>query len=857
MQGMTDELSDVNSKIGAKPSRRNWLSFWGLLTLQTQNAFNDKAAQFLLIPVGAWLVLTGASVPGADKIEYILASVIVLPFILFSPFAGWLSDRFSKTSVVRAASILQLLVLVWVSVCIYYQQLWLAVLGFFMLSVQSVILSPAKKGLVKELVGHEKLGFASGLLEITVILAICAGQIITGFWFTARLGKTENGWEAALTPLLILTVASLVALCMSLLIQKTPAQGQRKFKLSILTEHFGQLRELLSERPLRLSAFGVAFFWGYAGFLNLAAIAIPKYLTGGGGNFALDSAVLMSAASLGIITGGAMASFICRKKIELGLVPLGGFVMVVGSLALALTPLDSVWLRLWLFVAGVGGALFLVPLNANIQDLCPPEKRGRILAGLGLLDCLFGLVAVLLQLGLMVMKVSFAYQFIGLSLICIFATQYSARLLPQHLLSFLVLSLFKVFYGVRGMNAERIPPEGGVLLTSNHVSYMDAFILSAASPRKIRFLIFDGYFKHPLIGQFVRFFDTVPISKTRAKEALEVAAEALEQGHLVCIFPEGQLTRSGGMNEFKRGFEMIAKKASCPVLPTAMDGLWGSIFSFERGRFIYKIPYTIRYGLTVNFGKLIPPEQLKAGSVRAAVSALRVEAFAARKVLENPLSILDREVMLLSAKPAIMDNYQQSVIGLRNEDLKLQKQLVANALQMGDVNAIIRGDTVMVEWTALESCRDIIAITFAQYYNLKLILVDSSISKDELLQLSHQYEVDKYIGGNALAAVCVEAGNELSCYNVSPDAVAEKGTLPCLLHEGRVISMSMPHPVAETATKQHQDGYRKGTWGRLLPGFQVKSEDGCVRISGVSINEDKDLKIDAKGVDLDGFIVQL
>lgn len=853
---MTSGTNDVTPETGDEPTRRNWLSFWSLLVLQTQNAFNDKAAQFLLIPIGAWLVFINADVPGTGKIEYILAAVIVLPFILFSPLSGWFSDRFSKTKIVRAASILQLIVLVWIAGCIYYHLLWAAVLGFFVLSMQSVLLSPAKRGLVKELVGHEKLGMASGLLEISVILAICAGQIVTGVWFSARLNESGNGWEAGFFPLLVLTGASVLALCVAFTIEKVPAQGQRKFHLGILTEHFGQLKELLEERSMRLSAMGAAFFWGYAGYLNLAAIGIAKNLTGGGDNFALDSAMLMFAASLGVIVGGIIASLICRKGIELGLVPLGGLVMVIGSLALAVTPEHSHWLKFWLVIAGAGGALLLVPLNANIQDLCAPEKRGRILAGLGLLDCLFGLIAVIIQLVLVWLDVPFSWQFAGLAVVCFFATQYSAKLLPQHVVRLLVLGIFKMFYRVRAMNVDRIPSEGGVLMTPNHVSYMDAFILSTASPRKVRFLMFDGYFKRPWIGKFVKLFDTVPISQTRAKEALKVAAEALEQGYLVCIFPEGQLTRSGGMNEFKRGFEMIAKKAKCPVLPAAMDGLWGSIFSFERGKFIYKLPYRVRYGVTVNFGEIIPPEEIKADRVRAAVSELRADAFAQRRVLENPMSILGKEPMVLAAEPCITDSYQERVIALREADACLQKRLVANALQIGDVNGIGRGKTVLMEWTGLASCRDVIAIAFAQYFQLKLILVDSSISSDEVMQLTQQYEVDEYIGGSALADACVKAGMSRVCYDVSEQAVGKSDTLPCLVVDGRVISMSMPHPDAQTATNQHQEGYREGTWGRLLPGYQVRSAENSIIVSGVSLEEDEGLKIDDVQVDLQGFIEQ-
>ncbi|MBT8044146.1 MAG: MFS transporter, partial [Verrucomicrobiae bacterium] len=496
------------------PPRRNWVSFWSLLVLQTQNAFNDKAAQFILIPMGAWLFKERIPIAGLESmkyIEYILAIVIVSPFILFSPIAGWLSDRFSKTNVIRGASILQLVVLVWITVSIYHQQVWLAIAGFFMLSVQSVLLSPGKRGIVKELIGHERLGFASGMMEITVVLAICAGQIITGFWYTGRLNQGLDGWDAAMFPLMVFTVASVAALVVSFVIQRVPVQGHRKFHAAILVEHFGQLGELLKHRGLKLSAAGAAFFWGYAGYLNLAAINIAKQVTSGGNEFAVESALLMLAASLGIFAGGAIASILCRKHIELGLVPLGGFVMVAGTLALAFTPMDSHWLKAWFVIAGAGGALLLVPLNANLQDLCPPNKRGKILAGLNLLDCMAGLFAALIQLGLVALDVDFKWQFIGLAVCCIWVTNYAARLLPQHFIRLMCLSLFRMFYRVRSINHINIPKQGGVLLTPNHATYIDAFILSCACPRPIRFLMFSGYFKHPLVGRFVRLFNTVPI----------------------------------------------------------------------------------------------------------------------------------------------------------------------------------------------------------------------------------------------------------------------------------------------------------------------------------------------------------
>lgn len=421
-----------------KPTRRNWVSFYSLFVLQTQNAFNDKAAQFLLIPLGGLLVST-SSIPSASGLEYVLGALIVLPFILFAPIAGWLSDRFSKTSVIRSAIFLQFAVFLCILCAVYYQNLWLAVFGFFLLSVESVILSPAKRGIVKELVGHDRLGFASGVLEMSVVLAVCIGQVLSSWWFDINLielerekpGDLSNGWTAAFVPLLIITAATIPTILLSYGIEKKPAMGKRNFELKILWEHFSQLKDLCEDRRIRLSSVGIAFFWGFAGFLNLAAIQMGKDTSGGGLGFGTDIAWLMFAASGGIAAGGFISSIICRRNIQLGLVPIGGLMMACGSIALAMTPIESSWIKLWIAIAGAGGATLLVPLNAFLQDLCPPEKRGRIIAGLNLLDCISGLLAVVTQ-GLMAkFDLPHSLQFTLLALVSLVATGYSVRLVPK------------------------------------------------------------------------------------------------------------------------------------------------------------------------------------------------------------------------------------------------------------------------------------------------------------------------------------------------------------------------------------------------------------------------------------------
>ena len=420
-------------------TRRNWASFYSLLILQTQNAFNDKAAQFLLIPLGGILV-SSSKIPEASGLEYILGALIVLPFILFAPIAGWLSDRYSKTNVIRGAIFLQFSVFLSILLAVYYQNLWLAVFGFFLLSVESVILSPAKRGIVKELVGHNRLGFASGILEMSVVLAVCVGQVLSSWWFDVNLlslerespGNSSNGWDAAFMPLLIITAATIPTILLAYGIEKKPAMGKRSFETKILWEHFSQLKDLWEDRRIRLSSVGIAFFWGFAGFLNLAAIQMGKDTSGGGVGFGTDIAWLMFAASGGIAGGGIISSIVCRKNIQLGLVPIGGLLMACGSVALAMTPIESSWIKLWIAIAGAGGATLLVPLNAYLHDVCPPQKRGRIIAGLNLLDCISGLLAVVIQ-GLMAkFDLPHSLQFTVLAVISLVATGYAAKLVPKH-----------------------------------------------------------------------------------------------------------------------------------------------------------------------------------------------------------------------------------------------------------------------------------------------------------------------------------------------------------------------------------------------------------------------------------------
>ena len=492
-------------------------SFWTMVLLAIQNAFNDKAAQTFLTALGVFLLTNEimssdhsslSSVDLADKLSDaragvapMLSMLILIPFIFLAPLAGWISDRFSKTMVLRGGALMQMLVLGLILVAVVTRQYWLGVVGFGLLALQSTLLSPAKKGVIKEMMGSERLGFASGIVELSSVLAICLGQIISGFVYDSRLAATQSGasasgdgWQAVYWPILILFIFAIPAFLASFLIKVYPSPSKRPFKVSILWEHVGQMKDLLGDSKIRLSALAIGFFWFIGGFVNIVAFQVGSELTAGTTGYGKELAMLLGFASGGMILGGAVASYSSRRSIELGLVPIGGILMVIGCVAMYFVGIDSFMFKFWIGFIGFGAAMFLVPLNAHLQDSCPEKKRGKVIAGSNLLDCLAGALAVAAQVLMTKFGVSIQVQFILIGVMCALVTIYATKILPQHFVRFTILTFVRVFYRQKVLNVSRIPKEGGVLIVPNHVSYMDAFILTAASSRPVKFSMMTSVF---------------------------------------------------------------------------------------------------------------------------------------------------------------------------------------------------------------------------------------------------------------------------------------------------------------------------------------------------------------------------
>ncbi len=362
------------------------------------NSLNEKGVQFLLIALGIWMGKT---------LQYPLSILIVLPFVLISPLAGWLSDRYCKTRVLQAMVALQVLVLTGMTTGLFTHNLWLSIGSFTVFCVQAVLFSPAKKGLVKDMVGTANIGFASGILEISSMMALLAGQIgalSLVYLLLTRWGEAF-GWEAAAWPCAACTAGAVLVLLLSFTIPSYAPQSRQPFRRSLLWEHVEQLRMLWRNKVLRNSEVGIGYFWFIAGMMMLIALQMAEEAQPleEGANFMRilgqqkDSALLIAWISGGSIAGGIIASLICAKRIRTWVATAGGIGMTAGCALLAFLPYGHPLFYATLATTGFMAAGYLVPLNALLQDRADNDKRGDVIAAGNLVDCFLGIMAVVVQ----------------------------------------------------------------------------------------------------------------------------------------------------------------------------------------------------------------------------------------------------------------------------------------------------------------------------------------------------------------------------------------------------------------------------------------------------------------------------
>jgi len=643
-------------KLAAYPCMKSTrLSLPALMGAQAQVTFNDNAAKLMLIALAQFPGVLDQSDP--NRIRALLSGLLVVPFILFSPLAGWVVDRFPKSLVLNAALAAQAVVMLLVTAALWFHSLPGAVAGFVLLSLQAAVFAPAKRGILRELVTAEGLSRAVGVMEMLSVTFILVGlfgggwlfDVLTRFKMRQGLAEVDAAWMGALLTAVVLSGLSVFSWLVFQFVQRTTVRSSEPFQPSLFWRHGRQVMELWRDRPLLRATYGIMFFYGLGGYMLVLFLQMGADLHHGSVGSATTATSMALLLGVGTLVGNFMAGILSRRGVELGLAPVGGALLVLALFALGLIGRVGVAFDCWLVTAGFASGFFLVPLYAFIQETAGDSRRGRVLAAVGLLDSSAGLAAngvFYLMASDRLLNWEPSTQLFVLTAGAIGMLAFSLWHLPHQTVCAVMRLIGPVFYRVKARGRENLPP-GGALLICNHLSYVDAVVLQIASPRPLRFVAFGGFARSPTVRFLLRAAGVIPVMPGKPTKGLRTALEAIRRGELVCVFPEGAISRTGQLMELKRGFGFISELARAPVVPAVIDGLWGSIFSFAGNKYLWKSPRLMPTHVFVLFGRPIPPARVDRESGRRALLDLGAEAFEERPSLKRHLA---REAVRAMAK---------------------------------------------------------------------------------------------------------------------------------------------------------------------------------------------------------------
>ncbi len=597
--------------------------YHAFLWTQFLGAFNDNLYQMLVLlaAVGA-----GAST-GKVQIVYLL------PFLLFSGYSGHLADVFSKRSVLVGVKAFEIAAMAVGAYAIISGHFQLMLVVLFMMGLHSTVFSPAKYGIVPEILPDRDLSRGNAILEMTTLMGIVLGTATGAFVFASWKG--ESG-KMALIPMGI-AVAGFLA---SLLITKVPPSGATQpFRVNPYSEVVVGTRHLLHDRPLWLAVLGVAFFW------SLGAMLKPDLLLFGNevlGVSELRSGLLLPFLSIGIGVGNMLAGRLSGDKVELGLVPLGSTFMGLFAIALWASRGSYTMSVIALVLLGATSGLFIVPLYAYMQQRSDDQEKGRVVATNNFYQTIGMLIASALLWALHdELKIGADTLMLAAGIATLLVTVYILTVVPDYFIRFVLWLLTHTIFRIRIVGNDNVPFRGPALLVSNHMSHVDGFLIGACVQRFIRFMVWKPYYELEALNWFFRKTMAIPVGTDNRRDVIESirsARKTLEAGHVVCIFAEGAITRTGNMLPFKRGMEKIVDKMEVPIVPVHIDRIWGSIFSFEHGKFFWKWPKRLPYPVTVSFGKPLP-STTPAHEVRQAIQELSSDATAHRKTAGDRLDL--------------------------------------------------------------------------------------------------------------------------------------------------------------------------------------------------------------------------
>jgi 1-acyl-sn-glycerol-3-phosphate acyltransferase len=584
-------MKNKTSQFALLRQRRFAPFFW----TQFLGAFNDNVFKTALLTI---LTYDAARWTSADigLLNNLIPGLFILPFLLFSATAGQLADKFEKSRLTRGVKLLEIAIMALAAFGWFGHHLWLLVAAVVGMGLHSTIFGPVKYAYLPQQLHPEELVGGNGVIEMGTFVGILLGEVL------GAMLVLHEPWGVQLVAGGTIATAVLGWLC-SRGVPLTPAPAPLlKIDWNPLTETVRNIAHVRRNRTVFLSVLGNSWFWFYGAIL---LAQFPLYaktvLHGDHGVFML----LLTVFSLGIGVGSLLCERMSGHKVEIGLVPFGSIGLTIFGIELWLASLGysdggqvsvagflarhGSWRILFdCMMIGLFGGFYIVPLFALIQTRSDPAHLSRTIAGMNILNALFMVAAALVAMLLLGAGLTIPQMFLVTALMNAAVAVYIFLLVPEFLLRFIAWMLIHTVYRVQAVGAERIPDEGAAVLVCNHVSYVDALVIMAASPRPIRFVMDHRIFGTPILSWLFRAGGAIPIAPAKEDpqlmtEAYERIAQALAAEELVCIFPEGKLTRDGEVDVFRSGVQRIIARTPVPVIPMALRGLWGSMLSRSPG----------------------------------------------------------------------------------------------------------------------------------------------------------------------------------------------------------------------------------------------------------------------------------
>ena len=538
--------------------------------------------------------------------------LILLPFVLLFTPAGFLADRLPKPRVMRYSAAAAVALTLVITLAYYQGWFEVAFAMTFLLAVQSAFYSPAKYGYIKELSGQDGLARTNALVQAITIIAILMGIFVFSLFFEQQLVGADYQTEADLLKLFapvgwVLVTCSIVEYLFTLRltthhdpITTDTFDWHRYGKGKYLKSN---LKKIRSNKNIWLSIVGLSIFWGISQVVLAAFPAFAKEVHGITNTVMIQG--LLACSGIGIMIGSLLAGRFSRHHIETGLIPLGAVGIVIALLILPQLT-NPTLLAADFILLGLSGGLFIVPLNALIQFQSKSEELGTILAGNNWVQnvVMLGFLGLTLLFSLTGTESTSLLHL--LTVIAFAGALYTLYQLPHSLVRFTIGRIFSTRYRIDIVGFDNIPGQGAVLMLGNHISWLDWAMIQIACPRPVRFVMHRDIYSRWYLQWLFDLFGVIPIAGGNSQAALDQINGLLIAGEVVCLFPEGAISRNGQLGEFKRGYERTVEDVEGVILPFYLRGLWGSRFSRSSEQMKQNRSTGLRRDIIVAFGTPLP-----------------------------------------------------------------------------------------------------------------------------------------------------------------------------------------------------------------------------------------------------------